>query len=259
MSQPLPSTALTAYKEPGSRDKDDTIALDSLPYIDNLHPDYEAYALTLIEEEMQQMVPPSEEELLRHLPNPLSGNDADSTPVFKSSKTQLNRVEYEGHVARQGQPRTDSINYLQIMCAEKPNDVTKESEWNEALEKAKIELEYERLRMVNAELQTEYESSLWKHHTMKLESISNDIKNQLIKQKIKVDEINAKRKDMQVSKAAPRLHTLSQKWDETVKRVKLLSNGVGALNNEVEIIREKTGIVFAQDDNLEDDDDDGVL
>lgn len=30
------------------------IVLDSLPYIDQVHPDYEAYALTLIEEEMQK-------------------------------------------------------------------------------------------------------------------------------------------------------------------------------------------------------------
>ena len=258
-----PTTALTTYKSPEITAKDaDTsheIALDSLPYIDNLHPDYEAYALTLIEEEMQKMGdPPSEESLLRHLPNPLGSNmDANSTPAFKSSEAHnnLNRVEYEGLVARGGQPRTDAIDYRQKMRSMEPKDENSESEWNEALCKAKAELEYERLRMVNVELQSEYESSLWQHHTKKLESMSNSVKSKLSQQQMNVDQINAKRKDMQTVKAAPKLHTLSGKWDEGLKRVRLLADGVQTLNNEVEGLRKNTGVVFANDEKSHESDD----
>ena len=42
-------------------------------------------------------------------------------------------------------------------------------EWQDAIQSAKIDLEYERLRLVNAEQQMECESSLWKHHAMNME------------------------------------------------------------------------------------------
>merc|ERR1719242_2265433 len=98
-----PATALTSYKplaDENDTAKQKSITLDSLPYIDNLHPDYEAYALTLIEEEMQKMEQEKEKSpsspsddfvLLRHLPNPLGmTNSADTTPssfVTKAEKT----------------------------------------------------------------------------------------------------------------------------------------------------------------------------
>lgn len=236
------------------------IKLDSLPYIDNLHPDYEAYALTLIEEEMQNMgEPPSEEALLRHLPNLLGpSGTADSTPTsFAGSKP--NRTEYEHLVARQGQPRDEIIDYREKMKSTKPNDINNDEEWKDALKKARTELEYERLRMVNVELQSEYESSLWKHQTKRLELVSNNVKSNLSQQRVNVDQINARRKDMQMVKAAPKLHILSQKWDEGLNRVKVLSDGVRKLNSEVEELRKVTGVSFQNEDkshgNNDDDDD----
>ncbi len=189
--------------------------------------------------------PPTEESLLRHLPNPLgSSGEANSTPAFQSSKpsNQLNRNEYVSLVARNGQPREDKIDYKQQMQAIQPHKSADEAEWSEALKKAKMELEYERLRMVNVELQSEYESSLWKHQTIKLEAVSGLVKSKLTKQKKNVDQINAKRQDLQTAKAAPKLHVLSQKWDEGINRVKVLSRGVAKLQKEVEILRNETGV-----------------
>ena len=100
------TVAITNYDDKSNNASSSTsnsneIMLDSLPYIDNLHPDYEAYALTLIEEEMQTMgEPPSEEELLRHLPNPLGpSGTADSVPA-SLLESSLNRTEYEQLVTR---------------------------------------------------------------------------------------------------------------------------------------------------------------
>lgn len=264
MSSAPTTTALAKYEAIEIKHKNNAIfneiTLDSLPYIDNLHPDYEAYALTLIEEEMENMGdPPSEDTQLRHLTNPLgSTGNADATPAFKSSglHSNLNRTEYERLVARHGQPRTDAVDYREKMRSTKPNDQDNEKEWNEAINRAKAELEYERLRMVNSELQSEYESSLWKHQTKQLEMISYNLKSELSHQQMKVDQINARRKDMQTGKAAPKLHILSQKWDEGLNRVKLLSEGVEKLNEEVEELRKVTGLSFQNEEISQDDDDD---
>mmetsp|Transcript_16888 Transcript_16888/g.21365 ORF Transcript_16888/g.21365 Transcript_16888/m.21365 type:complete len:291 (-) Transcript_16888:67-939(-) len=286
-----PTTALTSYNPSGATSLSDnsnngnqkTITLDSLPYIDNIHPDYEAYALTLIEEEMQKMDQEKDESkavssssddflFLRHLPNPLgTGNSADSTPssfLTKAEKTSLslNKTEYEDLVARNGQPRTDKVDYKMKMMESssiakklksKGKKATQE-EWEGAIEKAKVELEYERLRMVNAELQSEYESSLWKHHAQKLEAISSEVKEKLSKQQMAVDQINAQRQDAQTVKGGPKLQILSQNWDEGLKRVSLLADGVEKLTNEVEGLRSITGANFAKDEKSQESDDDDL-
>ena len=258
------TTALTAYDLSQARtintESTNEVTLDSLPYIDNLHPDYEAYALTLIEEEMQGMgEPPSQEELLRHLPNPLGlGGDANTTPAFKSSREGniINEKEYEDLVARHGKPRKETIDYRRKMKASMPKSKGTESEWEEAIMRAKIELEYERLKMVNAELQSEYETSLWKYQTKQIEAIANDLKSKLSQQQAEVDRINAKRKDMQTVKGGPKLHILGQKWDEGLNRVSLLADGVEKLKSEVVELRKQTGIEFKTEAKLNDSDDD---
>ena len=40
--------------EDGNNNNSSKVIVDSLPYIDYLHPDYEAYALSLIEHEMKK-------------------------------------------------------------------------------------------------------------------------------------------------------------------------------------------------------------
>ncbi len=294
MSSAPTTAAITPYKPAGSaslsdgskkNDNEKAITLDSLPYIDNLHPDYEAYALTLIEEEMQKMEEekeenspsssttsssspsPSDDSLLpRHLPNPLGpSNSANSTPSSFTTKTShsLNKTEYEDLVARNGQPRADKIDYKKKMMqsssmGKRLKGSSTQEEWEDAIQKAKIELEYERLRMVNVELQSEYESSLWKHHAKNLELLSSEVKAKLSNQQMAVDQINAKRKDAQTVKGGPKLQILSQKWDEGLKRVSLLANGVEKLNNEVEELRKITGANFANDGKSQESDDDDL-
>lgn len=281
----MSSSVLVAYNEtaPGNEtntspsphheeDGPQEIALDSLPYIDNLHPDYEAYALTLIEEEMQKMQDqndndsplPSDEDRLRHLSNPLGLNgNADTTPEFKSSRlngNSINIVEYESLVERQGQPRTDMIDYSTIIQSTKPSDDNNNlKDWKDAIQKAKAELEYERLRMVNIELQSEFETPLWQHQTKRLEILSNHVKDRSSQQQRNVDEINAKRQHMQTEKAAPKLNVLSRKSDEGLNRVTLLVDGVEKLRKEVEVLRQVTGVSFQNEDMAQDFDDDDDL
>lgn len=211
------------------------INLDSLPYIDNVHPDYENYALTLIEEEMQQM------QSENVLPASLSGkNDGvNSTPESFCSGTSdfgLNKLEYESCVARKGQPRSDTVDYVEKMRRSSglPQDPSKEKEWKKSIDCAKIEFEYERLRLVNAELQTEYESSLWKYHAVVMEKMSKSMEEELAHQHLIVDKINAKRKDMQEGHAAPKLTSLSSRWEELIRKNQLLVKAVKGIEANIE-------------------------
>ena len=226
------------------------IALDSLPYIDHVHPDYEAYALSLIEEEMQKM---------ENKHTDILSYDANSTPEFKSSKYGINKVEYEALVARNGQPRneSDQIDFVQKSKSVMPQDTSDKLEWEKAIERAKIEVEYERLRQVNAELQSEYETSVWKHHTTVIESFSAGVKSKLEEQLMKVDQINAGRKEMQEVQAAPKLGALNQRWGELIHKNQHLARGVQVLQAEVKGYRKITGVVFQNEDvNMNDSDDD---
>ena len=88
------------------------------------------------------------------------------------------------HHSRNGQPRQDPFhcvkrtkNNPQAPTIDGDQEMSKSNsenkkEWQDAIQSAKIDLEYERLRLVNAELQTECESSLWEHHAMNMEVFS---------------------------------------------------------------------------------------
>ena len=224
------------------------VVLDSLPYIDQVHPDYEAYALTLIEEEMQKLQPPQ----------PMS-YDANSSPSFKSSKHQINKIYYEEAVKRNGQQRNekDQIDFTQKMKSSMPQNSSDKLQWEETINHAKVELEYERLRQVNAELQAEYDSSLWKYHSNVLESNSKYAKKCLEDQLMKVDQINARRKEMQEVQAAPKLGALNHRWGELIHRNRHLARGVRTLENDVKGFRKISGAVLKpQESNMLDSDDD---
>ncbi len=252
-----PSNSITPYKRVTEEEPNripaanNEIALDSLPYIDNVHPDYEAYALSLIEEEMQRMEEPTS--------NATQVN-ANTTPKpFLSSNVGLNKTEYESLIQRGGQPR-QGIDYTQQMRDKNtpPSDISNPSEWGKSIERAKIELEYERLRMVNAELQTEYESSLWKIHSKSMEAFSNRVKSKLENQQLEVDKVNATRKEMQEDQGAPKLMALNARWESLIKKSQHLARAVGKLEGEVEGYRSITGVMPPpehEDTHMEDSDD----
>ena len=211
------------------------IILDSLPYIDNVHPDYENYALTLIEEEMQQMQSES------ILPVSLIGkNDGvHSTPEsFRSSTSgfALNKLEYETCATRNGESRIGPVDYFEKMKRSSglPQDLSNKKEWKNSIRCAKIEFEYERLRLVNAELQAEYESSLWKHHALLMEKMSKSIEEELEHQHLIVDKVNAKRKDMQEGHAAPKLTSLNSRWEELIRKNQHLVKAVKGIEATTE-------------------------
>jgi hypothetical protein len=233
----------------------DQVILDSLPYIDHIHPDYEEYALTLIEEEMQTMEPSPH--ALRHLHNPLQGEDALATPLFKHSKVGLNAAEFDALVSRGGQPRTDEIDFCTSIISQQYQPKSDSiDEWEKAIERCKAELEYERLRLVNAELQAEFDTSVWREHSAGLDLLLKQMTQKLEEQKLKVDQINAKRKAIQEGNGAPKLSALNHRWDELIRKNSHLSNAISKLEMEVKQYRDITGVNLQQEDTKMDTDDD---
>jgi len=224
------------------------ISLDSLPYIDQVHPDYEAYALTLIEEEMQSMTPPA----------PVTYSHA-SIPDFKSSASaiSLNQIEYTNLVNRNGQPRKENIDFYKIMKAKSapPSDGSV-ADWQSAVQHAKKELEHERIRQTNLDLENEFASSLWKHHAQILERSSTATDKELQAQLLGVDQINAQRKEMQEVQAMNKLGKLNYRWEELIKKNLHLMKGVGELEKEIMPFREENSGVLNVNDVQKIDDDD---
>jgi pre-mRNA-splicing factor SPF27 len=227
------------------------IPLDSLPYIDQVHPDYEAYALTLIEEEMQSMQPPA----------PVSYS-YESMPEFKSStgNSHINQNEYKNLVDRNGQPRKENIDFCKSMRAKSspPKKQDSVSDWQSAVQHAKEELEHERIRQTNLDLETEFSSSIWKHHVKIIERSATATDKQLQDQLLEVDQINARRKEMQEVQAMNQLGKLNFRWEELIKKNQYLKRGVGEVENEVMTLREKNGVVLRIDDVQKMDDDDDM-
>jgi len=222
-----------------------SIVLDSLPYIDNVHPDYEAYALTLIEEEMQVMKPRLN--AIDHLFNPLNRVNEGVPLSFEKTIYQMNKNEYANIIARDGKPRTNPIDYTKSVDATVPIiDVTDDnalSEWEEALRQAKIELEHERIRLANTELLSEFESSRWKHHNKILEERYSKPMLLISKEEqMNVDAINSKRKEMQETQVGPKLQTLETRWSELVEKNRRLERAKFSLQQEVEMLKKVSNV-----------------
>ncbi|GFH47808.1 hypothetical protein CTEN210_04284 [Chaetoceros tenuissimus] len=196
------------------------VVLDSLPYIDQVHPDYEAYAMSLIEEEMKTM----------EAPDPPSSSE----PKFNSSS--INHVEYQQLVERNGEARSDTVDFTKIHTVD-PKDKKK------AIHSFKIQLEHERIRQVNLELEGEFSSSIWKHHVGLLEKSTSEVETQLQQQLMQVDQINANRKESQEKRAMVELGKLGYRYEELVRKNQHLNKGIVALENEVETLRAQSGSV----------------
>jgi hypothetical protein len=193
--------------------KRNSFVLDSLPYIDVLHEDYEEYALALIEAEMQNMVPPDVSRL---------------TPVrWKSSLLQQ---DYRS-LARD--PKALELKDWNWDRAAEPtvlslvdNSTDKEKEqleaWRKAVRQARIEYESELRRSMVLEIEQSVASVYqWKQYGTKLEQIQSKMIAKVTLEKSNVDRIHARRQKYQ-EQVAVDLQRLNSQFNHAVnKRVKL--------------------------------------
>ena len=234
--------------------------LDSLPYIDYSHPDYEAYAASLIEEEMSRFQPHPDTLSLPHLgrnvldEEPRFGRRTDADAGNGSSTdggeaSSINQREYAALVARGGAPRPEGEAYApssthstDLPALGEDDGTISAEQLRQSIDRAKVALEHHRTRLTNLELQSEFESALWKHANAALErGAVAALSVGLTVQRARVADVNARRKTMQEEEAAPKLNRLGARWEELVGNNMRLSEATRLLQEEVGRLRSEAG------------------
>ncbi|MGK3752062.1 MAG: hypothetical protein ACI8RD_004366 [Bacillariaceae sp.] len=197
------------------------VLLDSLPYVETVHEDYEEYALALIEEEMKASVPRS----LKKMP-PLH---------FRTSMMQK---EYESLVVKDGQGTLISVQRpKEQLLSFQPKKIAKPTtieEWNDSntIEQAKSQFESERIRSQVIEVEKEEGVANWKDHITSLDELVSFWTKSLQKQAEIVEEINFQRQQSQEKQTGPELERLNQDYQQALYRRNQLEHTIEGLRRE---------------------------
>lgn len=199
-----PSTALTAATATATT----TNVLDSLPYVEQIHNDYEDYALSLIEEEMKQTKP-------RSLPS--------IPPIrFRSS---LMQTEYETLIVND-----EVVQRLVSFLPPKIARGTTSEEWRtHALPKMKQQLEAERIRSMVLEAEKEEGVERWKCYNQSLDNLKALWSATLQQRGEAVEEVNYQRQKIQRGQFGPEIHELTVQYQQMLYRRNQLEHAIEGL------------------------------
>eukprot|EP00978_Attheya_sp_CCMP212_P029781 scaffold107003_cov40-Attheya_sp.AAC.2 len=218
--------------------KSQSISLDALPYIDPVHEEYEAYALQLIEAEMQTLTP--DPHVLDHLPDLLR-----APPQFGGNK--LLQAEYEtlataSSEADDGtQHKKDRAKYSvpSALVTEPDVDEASLEDIQQLVQRAKIEHERQRARLLNLELQDIYEADQWKWFLSQMTAhLEQPLAKDLEEVRRAVDDINADRQASQRPEPLARLETQYQQLLQTNDR---LSRATTDLKSQISTLQHESG------------------
>lgn len=205
--------AAPSYSEEATRD----VVMDSLPYYDVVHEDYEQYALALIEEEMKNRSAP----------------DLDSLPPIKF-RTPLMEQEYQRLIDTDG--KALSTEWIITNMANPPggDDENDVEAWRTAVKQARSEYEAERAHSMALEARKDNGAAvLWKGFNDNLDKELAALRQAVSEQKERVEQINLYRSEEQ-QKVGKQLHILTDKYKNALGRRFQLQQALLALENEVE-------------------------
>mmetsp|Transcript_36435 Transcript_36435/g.40958 ORF Transcript_36435/g.40958 Transcript_36435/m.40958 type:complete len:221 (+) Transcript_36435:34-696(+) len=204
-----------------NNDDKPTVLLDSLPYIDVVHEDYEEYALALIEEEMKTIAPRS----LKKIP-PLN------------FRTPMMHKVYELLADKEDNEKSTSVPHpKEQLLSFQPKKIVKPStieEWNDssAIEQVKSQYEAERIRILILESEKEEGVANWKDYITGLDDLVAFWMKLLQKQSGIVEEINYQRQQAQERQNGPELDQLNQDYQQSLYRRNELEYEVEKLRRE---------------------------
>ena len=192
--------------------------MDSLPYIDQIHEDYEHYAASLIEEEMEKLDPAKSALKVNPLP-----------PMKFRSAILQNEYKY---VAETGETPSDRPTYHSDL--QPPSDDSLAS-WEDAVKRAKIALEKERIRGTMLELEKEgVTAGQWKSFNEMLHNVG--IEKVLKLQQQRVDKINIDRQEYQ-EHVGNDLYRLTSQYHQLVDKVYQLKSAVATMEDSVAALK----------------------
>ena len=227
---------------------DGRVILDALPYVDPMNEDYELYALALIETEMQQM---------GGAPNPLSPQQqqqqdipalrhAHRSHLFCEAVQQLNKRSNSQHDDNTSSlPDSSKQQQQQIGLSDgsfpvAPANGADAAAWEDAVRRAKIAYETQRLRALSLECQKDNSTdgagsmlSMWNSYTNGVLQPQWEVaQQQLASQQEAVEHLNLARQQQQLETYGRPLRVRMDQYDELLQKLRLLKDAVARLEAE---------------------------
>lgn len=194
-----------------------TIVLDSLPYIEAVHEDYEEYALALIEEEMRCIEPRP----LKKIP-PLKFR----TPMMQTEYGNVKTVTDSDNNEVATKQRAEYVSFQPAKIA-RPATI---EEWtNHAIPEIKTRLEAERIRGQVLEAEKADGVVSWKEHNAALDDVKALWTRKWKERADAVEEINFQRQRTQQENFGPELDQLNQEYQQVLYRRNQLEHAIEGL------------------------------
>lgn len=207
------------------------VVLDSLPYVETVHEDYEEYALALIEEEMKTIAP-SKITALMLKTKPVQFR----TPVMKTEFEALELVVVdeasgEQRVVNPQRTTTNSSSSFQPSKIARPTTL---DEWqsSQALSQLKARLEAERLRGLVLEAEKEEAVQNWKDYNASLDFLKAVWARNLQERSEAVEEVNFQRQQAQTQNLGPEIERLHHEYQQALYRRNQLEHAIAALQRQ---------------------------
>lgn len=212
--------------------------IDSLPYVDYNDENFESYALSLVDEEMSRMPNPHYNKTIG-APSSISEHFKKKAPILSS--------EYEALVSRNGNikrpPHSSSGVGEDVVVVEPPvkSLLNDEHAWKKSIRKAKIELEYKRLELMNLEISQISDSNqkMWRQHVLSLQKTLDAMVEKVKAQQLEVDVINTRRKENQEKFANEVLYPSATDYQELIRHIQDYSILKGQLESQIKELSDK--------------------
>jgi Breast carcinoma amplified sequence 2 (BCAS2) len=212
------------------------VVLDSLPYVEAVHEDYEEYALALIEEEMKATEPRPLERRMHPLkfrtpmmraeygnnvklvtPPPAGGDDGNPPPTDEQTLVAVIQ-------------RTECVS-LQPAKIARPATI---AEWRDhAIPEIKTRFEAERIRGLVLEVEREDGVGSWRDHVAALEDLKALWTRKWRQHADAVEEINFQRQQNQEQHFGPELERLNQQYQQALYARNQLKHGIEGLRRSL--------------------------
>jgi Breast carcinoma amplified sequence 2 (BCAS2) len=219
----MPSASINSKKRPAPSPADDDTPvtpvvvsrdalMDSLPYIDGTHEDYEEYAAALIEEEMKTF-PPAPLPKQQH-------------PI--KFRTPLMEHEYHQRLIDDGQNHPP-LTFWNGPAAPPSSEDASEKAWQAAVQAAKVQYEGERARSMTLDVKKDSGAALlWKGFNGTMDLQLQAAQKALHQQRQLVEQINLQR-SIDQQKAGKELQLLTARYQIALERRFRLEQATTAL------------------------------
>lgn len=190
----------------------DDVVLDSLPYAEAVHEDYEEYALAMIEEEMKLLQPRPQKMPALQFRTPMMQREYETLVVDHQFVSRPERSFQPLKIAR---PTTSLEEWTTI-----------------AIPQAKTRFETERIRSMILEAEKEEAVPNWKDYNTSLEHLESQWSTALERQREAVAEINYQRQQAQQQQLGPQLEQLNAEYQQALYRRNQLQHAIEGLRRQ---------------------------